>query len=243
MYRPPKGGLCQGDILRAYVARVTTEAWLGPPQWANVDRFEMTATARDSAEADLHVLAGETLVMVTSHDCHHDKEWNKARRRLIKEGKPEDMAQHLASADDHLDLTFHASPIIPIDLFPSDEHGNLRAGRIVGYFPLEPVNALLPEAVVDLSYRCTIDRHIVEDRVLALTEGARAELRYTIARFDSFRSVAVDESIEAAVGRKIDAVDVDSRTGLTVTLELDDGSQLRLVHVPTEPDPGGRTDL
>ena len=244
MYRPPEGGLSQGDIVRAYVARVTTETWAGPTQWEDVDRFELTATTGDSAASDLHVLAGETLVMVTSHDCHHDKEWNKTRRRLVRDGTPDEEAERLASQDDHLDLTFHASPIIPIDLFPPDEHGNLRAGRVVGYFPLtEPADGIFQEAVVDLSYRCTIDRHIVEDRVLALALDARAKLRYAIARFDSFRSVAVDESIESAVGRSITKVAVESETGLTVTLELDDHTTLELVQVPTEPDPGGRTAI
>ena len=65
-------------------------------------------------DGDLHVFSGRALVMVTSHDCHHHKEWNTKRGRLIKRGFSAQQAEEIANSDDTLDRTFHASPLVPL---------------------------------------------------------------------------------------------------------------------------------
>lgn len=64
-----------------------------------------------------------------------------------------------------------------------------------------------------------------------------------MARFDSFRTVEVAETIEAAIGKTITDVRVDTTSALAIDLVLDDGSSFSLVQRPTEPDPSGRSRL
>jgi hypothetical protein len=243
-YRDAVGPLNQGDILIAPVARVSTTGFFVPNRWDRLDQIEQCADRSQSGENNLDTLSGLAIVMVTSHDCHHDKEWNAERNRLIRSGMDPDEAARLAEEDDTLDRSFQASPLIPIEDFDAASRGNYRAGRVVGYYPVPtPPDGSFPDSVVDLTYRCTIDRKAIAERRWSITPVARDRLRYAIARFDSFRSVELAERIEAAVGKSIVDFHVDAQTSLSVDLELDDGSVLRLVQPPAEPGPGGRTKV
>ena len=244
VYRSADGPLNQGDILVAPVARITSSDFFVPDKWDRLDQTEHTVDRTDRGEENVNVLSGRALVMVTSHDCHHDKEWNVERRRLIREGLSPEEAEAIAESDPSLDRTFQASPLVPMEDLDRPSRGNHRAGRMVGYFPLPvPPDESFPESVVDLTYRCTIDRKAIAERRWCLTPETRDRLRYAIARFDSFRTVEVVETIEAAIGRTVTDVRVDSTGALTIELVLDDGSSLHLVQRPTEPDPSGRSRL
>ena len=122
--------------------------------------------------------ASPALVMVTSHDCYCDKEWNRRRTALIKSGLDAADAERLAEEYRTPDRTFIASPLLD----PADvdlDQGNLLAGRVVGYLPVPASSdGLVPEAVVDLSYRCMLDRTDVI-RVASVGETAHGELRLT----------------------------------------------------------------
>jgi transcriptional regulator with XRE-family HTH domain len=68
---PPR----QGDILLAGVTRLVAEDRFSPAGWDQLDAYDVTVSgARD--DNDMWLEAGPSLVMVTSHDCHFDKEWN-----------------------------------------------------------------------------------------------------------------------------------------------------------------------
>ncbi len=243
-FQDADGPLNQGDILIAPVTRVTAPDGFVPDRWDRLDQFEQTAHQSATGKPALHTAAGLALVMVTSHDCHHDKEWNTERNRLIRAGTDSDEAAQIAEADDTLDRTFQASPLVPLEDLDASSRGNYRAGRVVGYYPLPaPSDGSFPECVVDLTYRCTIDRKAISERRWCLTPLARDRLRYAIARFDSFRSVELAESIESAIGKSIVDVVVDTGDGLTIKLVMDDESVLHLVQPPSEPDAGGRTKL
>lgn len=244
MLIPANGPLNQGDILIAPVARVSARDFFVPDRWDRLDQDEHTVDRSRTDGDSVFVSSGRAIVMVTSHDCHHDKEWNTRRRKLIREGLAEDEAERIAESDDTLDRHFHASPLVPVSDFPADEHGNLRAGRVVGYFPVPACpDGAFPESVVDLTYRCTIDKRAISNRRWCLNAAPRDKLRYAIARFDSFRSLDVGEKIEAAIGRTITDVAVDTSNRLAVAISLDDGSVLHLVQPPGEPDPSGRTAI
>ncbi len=244
MFLPSTGPLNQGDILIAPVARVCASDFYVPDRWDRLDQDEHLVDRSRLDGEDVHVVSGQAVVMVTSHDCHHDKEWNAVRGRLLRAGHPIEEAEAIAEADPLLDRHFQASPLVPLEDMPSGERGNYRAGRVTGYFPV-PVSpdGAFPESVVDLTYRCTIDNQAISNRRWCLTPDARDQLRYAIARFDSFRSVELSETIEAAVGRTITAIAVDSSNRLVVDLTLDDGSILHLVQPPADPDPSGRTSV
>ena len=247
VYRPAEGPLNQGDILVAPVARVAaTDFWV-PDRWDRIDQSEHVVSHSGTGaqtDEDVFVLSGRTLVMVTSHDCHHDKEWNAERSRLIRRGHSVSEAEAIAESDPTLDRTFQASPLVPLGDIAPERRGNYRAGRVVGYFPIsEPPDGSFPPSVVDLTYRCTIDRLAITARRWCLARHERDRLRYAIARFDSFRSVQLAETIEAAIGKSIADVSIDSTRPLTVDLMLDDGSVLQLVQPPVEPEPSGRSRM
>lgn len=244
MLIPSAGPLNQGDILIAPIARVCAADFFVPDRWDLIDQDEHVVDRSRLDGEDIHVVSGRAIVMVTSHDCHHDKEWNSARSRFLKAGHGPEEAEVLAEADLTLDRHFHASPLVPIEDLPSSERGNYRAGRVVGYFPIpDSPDGAFPESVVDLTYRCTIDKQAISNRRWCLDGGSRDKLRYAIARFDSFRSFGLGESIEEAIGRTITAIEIDNSNRLVVDMALDDGSALRLVQPPADPDPSGRTSI
>lgn len=97
--------------------------------------------------------------------------------------------------------------------------------RWIGYVPLPPsADGLVPEAVVDLTYRATLDRLDIL-RVAGSSNAARAQLRYALARPDALRTPSVGFEIEAVVGRQITAVTVPRDDPLQVPLCLDDGAE------------------
>ena len=244
VYRPPEGPLNQGDILVAPVARITAADFFVPDKWDRVDQNEGILVQSTNDRNPVHVASGWTLVMVTSHDCHHDKEWNAERGRLIRRGHDIAEAEAMAEADQTLDRTFQASPLVPLSDIEPDRRGNYETGRVVGYFPLpEPPDRSFPPSVVDLTYRCTIDRMAITARRWCLSRQARDRLRYAIALFDSFRSVQLAETIEEAIGKSISKVSIDSTMPLAVDLILDDGSVLHLAQPPIEPAQSGRSKM
>jgi len=236
-YVPANGPPQQGDVLLAGVARLVAADRFTPLQWSRLDAYDVTVTSAGGEHTDLRLATGPALVMVTSHDCHFDKEWNRRRAALMNDGVPEAEAERLAGEDTTLDRTFTASPLIRPEELDVDR-GNLMAGKVLGYLPV-PASAdgLVPEAVVDLTYRVTLDRLDIV-RVVSVSTPARAQLRYALTRLDSLRAVTIGFEIEAVVGRHIEHVTFPKSNPLLVRLELDDGSMIELLQQPTDPDEG-----
>lgn len=232
-----EGPLRQGDILLAGVSRLVGADGHRPPAWDQIEQSLVTIESGKTDGSPQMIAAGPALVMVTSHDCHFDKEWNRRRTALIKSGLDAAEAERLAEEDRTLDRTFVASPLLD----PADvdlDQGNLRAGRVVGYLPVPASSdGLVPEAVVDLSYRCTLDRTDVI-RVASVGETARGELRYALARLDSLRAVQVGFKVEDVIGRSIVNVEVPKRNPILLRFHLDDGTTVDLLQQPAEPGPG-----
>lgn len=237
-YVPADGPPRQGDILLGGVARLVAPDRFTPPHWARLDTYDITVPpAQGTEHPELQLTAGPALVMVTSHDCHFDKEWNRRRSQLINQGIAPQEAERVANGDASLDRTFTASPLIRPEELDVDR-GNLLAGKILGYLPVpaSPDN-LVPEAVVDLTYRVTLDRLGIV-RVASISAAARAQLRYALTRLDSLRAVTVGFEIERVIGKHIERVILPKSNPLLVRLELDDGSAIELLQQPTDPDEG-----
>jgi hypothetical protein len=229
---PPK----QGDLLFAGVVRLVAEDHFTPPAWSRLDAYDVTIETQGDAP-DLRLVAGPALVMVTSHDCHFDKEWNQRRRTLIREGHLEDEAERIASSDPTLDRTFNASPLLRPDEVRRDRRA-LLDGKVLGYLPVPASpDGVVPEAVIDLTYRVTLDR-LDAARVASVSEATRAHLRYALAQLDSLRATKVGFEIEHAVGRRINDVSIPQEHPLFVRLHLDDGTDIDLLQHPDEPGPG-----
>ncbi len=240
-YTSAEGPLRQGDILIAGVARLAAEDRFSPRPWERLDLHDVTILGAREGQ-DLWLEASPALVMVTSHDCHFDKEWNIRRRQLIREGVNEEQAGLIAEGDHSLDRNFTASPLIYATEVDRDQ-GMLLAGRIVGYLPVPGSDdGFVPESVVDLTYRVTLDRMDVM-RVASVSVETRMHLRYALAQLDSLRATSVGFELERVIGRQINTVTFPSENPLYVRLHIDDGSTIDLLKKPDEPQEGapGRT--
>ncbi len=222
-YAAEDGPLKQGDILLAGVSRLVAEDRFSPPAWEHLDGNDVTAETGDGR--DLLLAAGVALTMVTSHDCHFDKEWNLRRGKLIRAGVAAEAAERQVGADLTLDRTFLASPLIrPGDV--DRDQTSLLAGKVLGYLPV-PASAdgLVPESVVDLTYRVTLDRLDVR-RLASVSNEVRMHLRYGLARLDSLRATSVGFELERIVGKQITEVSLLRENPLLVRLHLGDGQRV-----------------
>lgn len=230
---PPK----QADILSAGVSRLIAPDRFTPSAWDALDEHHLQVAGEGPSRPPLNLATGHALVMVTSHDCHFDKEWNRRVRQLMKDGYDEAEASDLAEADETLDRTFTASPLLdPADV--DVDRGNLMAGRVLGYLPVPASDAgLVPEAVVDLTYRCTLDRMDIA-RLACVSNEVRAQLRFALARLDSLRSPEIGFRIEEVLGKEISDVVIPKSNPLVVEFHFGDGTTIKLLQRPGEPGPG-----
>ena len=155
---------------------------------------------------------------------------------MVGEGMAEEAAGDEAERDDTLDRTFNGSPLI----YPNEldvDRGSLLAGKMVGYLPVTAsADGLVPEAVVDLTYRVTLDRLDVA-RVACVTDEVRTQLRYSLARLETLRASSVGFEMEAVVGRQIERVEFPKTNPLLVRLHLEGGGMVELLQQPAEPWP------
>lgn len=243
----------QGDILMASVARVIGSDKWSPPRWRALDEtVEELPQSRPGISA-IGVAGGQSLVMVTTHDCGLDKEFNAVVDRLIEErGISEDDEEGLRAAmaeveeDTGLDRSFQVSPLldpatVEIAGYLVDQ-SLLLGGHMIGYLPVPPlvVNGLqvIPQAVVDLNYRVTIDRLGYQVRLSSVSEETRQLLRYALARLDVLRSPTLETKLSEAVGQTITDVKIDKRNRLIVKLTLANGQIIELLQKPGSPPAG-----
>lgn len=227
--------LQQGDILVSGIARITAQDGFSPVQWQSLDTSYVEVDGAKPDGGPIQAFVGVGLVMVTSHDCHLEKEWNRRRAELIGQGMSEAQASSEAGSDPSLDRSVVVSPLIDPDDIGVDR-GNLLAGHVVGYLPVPAsLDELVPECVVDLTYRATVDRLDVF-RVASISALARSQLRYSLVRLDALRTPHLGFEIEEVIGRRIERAEVPARDPLTVRLHLDDGSTIELLQRPGEPE-------
>lgn len=244
----------QGDVLLGAVSRVVASDEFVPAHWRDLDEVavETHPEVHDGGRTvpAVRIVAGRALVMVTTHDCGLDKEWNREVRALVADGMVEEEARAQAEASTDLDRNFNVSPLVDPDAIAVAGHpvdrGLLMAGRVVGYLPVPELiidgRAVIPESVVDLTYRSTLDRGAYTQRITAVSEESRSRLRYALARLDVLRSPTLTVELSAAVGQEITAARVAKRNPLVVELTLGSGDVLRLLQQPGSPPEGpGRT--
>lgn len=252
-YSPADQAPQQGDILVGAVSRIVADDGYTPPRWQALDEGS-ALLAQESAAGDvvvpaLRVAAGRALVMVCTHDCGLDKEFNAAvdalATRAGDDSIPEHRAMAVAEARADLDRAFTVSPLVDpatvtVAGVPVDR-GLLMSGRIVGYLPVPELRigdtVVVPESVVDLAYRATIDRLAYTARITCISEQARNLLRFAMAKLDVLRTPSLEMELSAAVGQKITSAAVSKRNPLVVQLQLADGSVLELLAKPGSPAP------
>lgn len=244
----------QGDILLASVARVVAADDFAPPRWRVLDegRSELLPARPLPSGAvlpALRVVGGRALVMVTTHDCGLDKEFNAVVDQLMYpagDALSEQEAMRVAEARPDLDRSFQVSPLLdPTTMEVAGEvvdQGLLMSGRYVGYLPVPELvvsgQMLVPSAVVDLSYQATIDRLAYPQRLSCVSEATRERLRYALARLDVLRTPTLESDLSSALGQAVVKAKVHRRNPLLVQLTLQDGSMLELLRKPGSPAPG-----
>lgn len=246
--RPPQ----QGDILLGSVSRVVASDRFAPQHWRTLDEHHSTlASSSRVGSIDLpalEVVGGRALVMVCSHDCGLDKEFNAVVHRHQLD---DEAAVAAVEARPDLDRNFTVSPLVAPDAVvvagePVDRQA-LMAGRVIGYLPVPALElngrVVIPESVVDLSYRATIDRFSYTQRLTCISESARERLRYALARLDVLRTPTLETQLEAVVGQTITSVAVSRKNPLMVDIRLADGTTIQLLQKPGSPpvDPPART--
>lgn len=246
----------QGDILLGAVARVIADDVFTPARWVMLDEHRtILAPANAVGSIDvpaLRVAGGRGLVMVCSHDCGLDKEFNAVVDELTDPHGTHTMTEAHAVAEAEargdLDRNFTVSPLVHPDKVlvagkPVDR-GMLMGGHVVGYLPVPSLvihgTEIIPESVVDLSYRATLDRLAYTQRITCVSEEAREQLRFALARLDVLRTPSLETQLAAAVGQEIKSAKVSKKNPLVVELVLGDGSKVRLLRTPASPEPSPR---
>ena len=233
--------LQQGDIfITSGVLRVVPASGdFAPKAWAAYDQTRNPLADPQPPIGGLDSVGGRALVMVLSHDCQLDKEINIAARALMKADKSlsEDEAFAQAEADDELDRFVIVAPLVDAELLLAAREKNslsdLKSGRTVGYFPLPDESSLgLSGVVVDLSYRTTVDRLTLTQRLVSLSDPARLQLRYALARMDSLRTPDLSSDLAGAVGQKIVDIHLPKKGNQTIKLILDNGKSIEVLPKP-----------
>jgi hypothetical protein len=238
--------LQQGDILLAPVVRVDTGHTRN--HWRPLDEEAAILVVPQPGREAVAVAGGWALVMVTTHDCGLDKEFNAKLGQLEAAGT--EITQEVeAEVEDNesLDRFLQVSPLVhPADVqvagvqVPQDQ---LLGGKSVGYLPVPPLSIgdteVVPESVVDLNYRCTIDRLACAARVSSVSEAARTQLRYALARLDALRTPTLEFELADVVGKTVSTARVAKKNPLAVELVFSDGKRVQLLQPPGSPKPGG----
>ena len=186
-----------------------------------------------------------TPVIVLSHDCEIDKQFNEEIDRYLTDNPGSDEKEVIAymSARGDLDRHILVSPLLPYveEFAPEWKHDSIERGVRIGYFPVPAVPQYNEDGFfIHLAQVSTVERGLLAPgyKVASLSEPARALVRFKIAEALASRNLSLFSKLESAVGRTIaDVKHLKSRNSkVTVGLLLDDGTELQ---VDAKADPKG----
>lgn len=239
-YLPTPGPLLrQGDIVLApsvvLLAGYEAAADVHPPAPLQIGQRRFTRLWQpDPAETVPDVVA-ETLVapvLVLSHDCHLEKDFNERVRELLSTGMPQEEAIEAASADPMLDPFAIVAPLQPYSSIPATRHTGIRAGDRIGYFPLDAVPGDGGDYLVDLGRTCTVSVRLLpaSAKVASLSPDTVAELRYKLAETYAIRDLSVITELQAMVGQRIRHAEAlpRSKKKSALVLHLENGDIVHL---------------
>lgn len=240
--------LQQGDVLLAPTTRLTIPAApSGLTPGAAFDQTRAVLDPPDQALRQVQVQAGWGPLVVVSHDCHLDKDFNRRYRALRAAGHSKKDAIRVAEDDPTLDRWVNVAPVIdPLVGLASEDEGPAAtaraalAGQVVGALPVPPHPERGVEGgVADLTWLATIDRATIVARLASMTEYGRNLLRLALARSAALRTPAVGFLLEDIVGDRIDDATRAEDDPLVIELRLHRTGTIRLLAGPGEPSAGG----
>lgn len=188
-------------------------------------------------------------VLVLSHECELEKDYNAFVRQLMREGASQDEAEETARTTAGLDPWVVVAPLLTyIDveaewapaLRTPGRLADVRLGARVGYFPIPAIPGVGDtEFAVPLGQATTIARSLLRPglRLASLSDLARGALRYKLTKVFSTRDLSVLTELEAAVGQTIRQVQTTPRPKkqVAIALYLGNGEVLHLEGKPLRP--------
>lgn len=190
-------------------------------------------------------------VMVLSHECELEKDFNALARLLVRDGASPDEAERTAALRPDADRWVVVAPVLSPDEVLADWPAELQtAARLQtiqsnsrsGFFAIPPDSSRhLDGGIVSLNRASVVHRSLLtEQRYLrSLSDAARGALRFRLAQTFAYRDLSVVAEIEAAVGQKITKAVVrdverkkNERKEVEVMLHLESGEILQLRGAP-----------
>jgi len=240
--------LSQGDVFLAPSAALygvddAEPALAGPAvppavgQTVTVRAWGRPGLASAAVAPPIAVTVAWTPVMVLSHDCEIDKEFNEHVDRYLREHPEATEEEAISQFSGRSDLDRHVlvAPLLPYDeeVAPAWKHEGIRQAGRIGYVPVPPMAEYDgAEFFVHLARVSTVERQLLAPRykVASLSEAARSLLRFKLAEALASRNLSLVSKLEAAVGRTIaDVRTLKARSSsATVALVLDDGSEVQV---------------
>lgn len=196
-------------------------------------------------------------VMVLSHECELQKDFNALVRHLVKGGMPQEAAVNAVVERVDLDRFAVVTPLVSYDELLLEWPEELRTdarledvhrGARVSYLPLPAhPDGLWKDAVVSLGRATTVERRLLQPhlRLATLTDAARGVLRHKLERTYATRDASLLEELEAAVGQTITDVRITplpqkkgDKKQVSMIVYLANGEVLHLNGSPIRPAPG-----
>lgn len=240
--------LQQGDILLAPLVRVVAA---GAPSDTDAGRLfeqaKVVVSPPDPGLGEAEVRVGWGPVVLTTHDCHLEKEFQRRYRRLRRAGRSKADAIAVAEEDPSLDRWLVVAPIYDpfIDAAAGDRAARQAAeaavnGEVIGLCPIPAfAERGISGGVADLTWLSTIERTTIVARLASLSEEGRSRLRMALARSSALRTPELGFLLEDIIGDRIDDARANSADPLVIELELRRSGTVRLLAQPGEPATGG----
>lgn len=248
--------LRQGEIVLAPTA-VLLDSREAPPDSALPDlTWRLGARVRTlvwRARADytvpgVVVEAEWAPVLVLSHDCQLEKDFNEAVGEMMERGLSAEEARAAASSLPSLDPFAVVAPLQPYSAVPDHRHAGIRAGDRIGYFPLDALPGDGGDYFVDLGRVATVSVRLLPQagKVASMAPPSVSELRYKLAEAYAIRDLSVITELEAMVGQTILRAEAlpKSKKKTALVLHLDNGEIVHLeIRRPREELPAEVTRL
>jgi hypothetical protein len=236
----PNESLRQGDVILAPVTVLVSEdeapgadAPALPPRYLGDRAHTLLWSKSTRLVPDVVADTVFAPVLVLSHDCQLEKDFNERVRGLVEEvGLLLEDAIAQASADPALDPFAVVAPLRAYSEIPEHRHAGIRAGDRIGYFALDALPGDGGDYAVDLGCVCTVSVLLLPQsaKVASLGPASVAELRYKLAEAYAIRDLSVLAELEAMVGHRILRTEAlpKSKKKSALILHLDNGELIHL---------------
>lgn len=235
----PHPTLRQGDIiLSASVVLVPPEQRdlsaprRGPERLGEFQRLALWDGDEGALSPEVSAELCFSPVLVLSHDCDLEKEFNERVRELIAGGVPQEQAVAAAEADASLDPFAVVAPLRDFSELPAERHAGVRQGQRIGFFPILQLPRDGGDYFVDLGLVATVSVQLLPHagKVASLAPESVYELRYKLSEAYAIRDLAVLQELERLTGRTILRATALPKSGKKTSLQLflDDGDIVHL---------------